>query len=96
MTSTSDYYQIVQRPILTEKTTDEQERLNTYRFEVAGGANKIEICEAIEALFEVKVESLRTQVRRGKPRRRGAHAFETPARKLAIVTLADGDKIELL
>ncbi|RMH02077.1 MAG: 50S ribosomal protein L23 [Planctomycetota bacterium] len=96
MTSRSQHYQILLRPVLTEKSTEEQHRLNDYRFEVAGGANKIEIRQAVEALFEVKVESVRTMIRPGKPRRRGLNAFHTPPRKIAVVRLAEGHKIDLL
>lgn len=96
MTHISDYYRIILRPVLTEKSTEEQERLNSYRFEVAGGANRIEVKEAVEKLFEVEVASVNTMVRPGKPRRRGMHYFETPAQKIAIVRLKDGHKIELL
>ncbi len=96
MTSLADYYQIILKPVLTEKSTAEQERLNVYRFEVAGGANRIEIRQAVEALFEVQVASVRTMVRPGKPRRRGAIAYHTPPRKLAVVELKEGHKIDLL
>jgi len=96
MTSTSDHYQIILSPVLTEKSTAESERLNCYRFEVASGANKIEIREAVEALFDVHVTGVRTMLRPGKPRRRGAHAFQTSARKLAVVSLKEGETIDLL
>ena len=74
----------------------DQDRLNLYRFEVAGGANRLEIRAAIEALFEVEVLKVNTMVRAGKPRRRGANTYETPSRKLALVTLKEGQKIDLL
>jgi large subunit ribosomal protein L23 len=96
MEASSNHYQILIRPVLTEKSTEETHRLNDYRFEVAGGANKIEIREAVEALFEVKVDSIRTMIRTGKPRRRGMNAFHTAPRKIAIVRLAEGHKIDLL
>ena len=96
MTQASEYYQIILHPVLTEKSTEEQERLNTYRFEVAGGANRIEIKHAVEKLFEVDVESVRTMIRPGKPRRRGFHQYHSPVRKIAVVKLKEGDKIELL
>jgi len=96
MSQLSDHYQVLLKPVLTEKSTDHLEELNEYRFEVSGGANKIEIKNAIEALFEVKVQRVNTLVRPGKLRRRGAAYFRTSARKIAIVQLKDGDKIELL
>lgn len=96
MSQITDHYQILVKPVLTEKSTGETEVHNTYRFEVAGGANKIEIKNAIESLFEVKVKRVNTMLRPGKTRRRGANWFRTPSRKIAIVLLQDGDKIELL
>ncbi len=96
MTSLQECYRIILKPVLTEKSTDEQARDNVYRFEVAPGANKIEIKAAIERLFEVKVRKVRTQIRPGKPRRRGLTAYHTPARKIAIVALEEGQKIELM
>lgn len=96
MSSLSDHYQILLKPVLTEKSTDHSETLNEYRFEVAGGANKIEIKNAVQALFEVKVTRVNTMLRPGKLRRRGASWFRTPSRKIAIVQLQDGDKIDLL
>ncbi|KAA3608230.1 MAG: 50S ribosomal protein L23 [Planctomycetota bacterium] len=96
MTQVSDYYRIILRPVLTEKSTEEQERLNVYRFEVAGSANRIEIRAAVEKLFEVEVASVKTMVRPGKPRRRGMNHFLTPAKKIAVVKLKEGHKIDLL
>ena len=96
MSLLSDHQQILIKPVLTEKSTTDQERLNVYRFEVAGGSNKIEIRNAVEALFEVKVIKVNTMVRPGKNRRRGASYFMTPSRKIASVQLAEGQKIDLL
>lgn len=96
MAADSTHYAILLRPVLTEKSTDEQHRLNDYRFEVAGGANKIQIRQAVQALFGVEVESVRTSIRTGKPRRRGIHAFHTSPRKIAIIRLKEGHKIDLL
>lgn len=96
MSTASDHYQILIKPVLTEKSTDNVENFNEYRFEVAGGANKIEVKNAVQAVFDVKVTSVNTMVRPGKLRRRGASWFRTPTRKIAIVRLQDGDKIDLL
>lgn len=96
MSQINDHFQVLIKPVLTEKSTDETERLNLYRFEVAGGANKIEIKRAVESVFEVKVRKVNTMVRPGKLRRRGANYFRTPSRKIALVQLQDGDKIDLL
>jgi large subunit ribosomal protein L23 len=96
MSQINDHYQVLIKPVLTEKSTDETERLNLYRFEVSGGANKIEIKQAIESVFEVKVKKVNTMVRPGKLRRRGASYYRTSSRKIALVQLQDGDKIDLL
>lgn len=90
-----DAYKIVLKPVLTEKGTWETEHRSLYRFEVAQAANKIEIAKAVESLFGVKVGKVRTLIRPGKERRRGAATSMTPARKIALVTVAEG-KIELL
>ncbi|HJM38965.1 MAG TPA: 50S ribosomal protein L23 [Planctomycetota bacterium] len=96
MAANSLHYQILLSPVLTEKSTDEQARLNSYRFEVAGGANRIEIREAVEAIFDVKVKKVNVMVRPGKPRRRGFNSFQGPARKIAVVQLQEGQNIDLL
>jgi large subunit ribosomal protein L23 len=62
-------YQVVIRPLITEKATHISERDNAYTFEVNPLATKTEIKSAIETLFDVKVSGVRTQNRRGKPRR---------------------------
>jgi large subunit ribosomal protein L23 len=92
----SEAYQMIVKPVLTEKSTSEQERLNSYRFEVATGANRLEVKQAVEMLFEVEVEKVNTMLRPGKMRRRGANYFSEPAKKIAVVTLKEGNKIDLL
>jgi len=90
-----DAYKIVLKPVLTEKGTWEHENRNLYRFEVQTTANKIQIAQAIESLFGVKVGRIRTMMRVGKTRRRGFTVSRTPSRKLALITLSEG-KIDLL
>ena len=92
----SEAYQLILKPILTEKSTSEQERLNSYRFEVASGANRIQIKTAVELLFEVEVDKVNTMLRPGKMRRRGANYFRQPSAKIALVRLKEGSKIDLL
>ncbi len=87
-------YDIILRPIVTEASTDAM-ALNKYTFEVARDANKIEIRNAVEEIFKVKVVKVNTLWRRGKQKRRGNDVGYTPDRKKAIVTLAAGDSIEL-
>ena len=86
---------IVRRALITEKGTQIRERENGYLFEVARDSNKIEIRHAIEAIFPVKVESVRTLRVHGKPKRMGRYAGHRPDWKKAIVTLKKGHTIEL-
>ncbi len=91
-----DLYDIVKRPLLTEKFVRQGEVSNAYAFEVDRRANKIQIRDAIERIFEVKVVDVRTQVVRGKPKRVGYHFGRRPSWKKAIVTLREGDEIDLI
>jgi large subunit ribosomal protein L23 len=86
---------IVKRALITEKGTQIRERENGYLFEVARDANKIEIRHAIESIFPVKVEAVRTLRVHGKPKRMGRYAGHRPDWKKAIVTLKKGQTIEL-
>ena len=88
-------YRVIQRPLFTEKSTRMQEQQNQYAFAVDAGANKHEIADAIEKLFQVKVRSVRTQGHMGKVRRMGRFAGRRADWKKAIVTLAEGDAIDL-
>jgi large subunit ribosomal protein L23 len=85
----------VRRALITEKGTALRELRNQYHFEVARDANKIEIKRAIEAIFSVKVGSVRTQQLRGKVRRQGRYVGRRRDWKKAIVTLLPDQKIEL-
>ena len=80
-------YQVVIRPLVTEKGFHKAERLNQYAFEVCAAADKEAIRDAIEHLFEVKVIRVNTQTRKGKPRRTKQRVGQTKAWKKAIVTL---------
>jgi large subunit ribosomal protein L23 len=91
-----DAYAIVKKPRITEKSTAVQEGTNAYTFEVARDANKIEIRHAIEKLFKVKVEKVRTQMVKGKPKRVKMNWGYTPDWKKAIVTLAEGQRIDVM
>ena len=88
--------QIIIRPIITEKGVDAATRHNTYQFEAAIGANKAEIRSAVERIFKVKVHSVRTAVRIGKPRRVRFKKGHTRIWKKAVVTLAPGHTIEFI
>lgn len=88
-------YQIVLRPLVTEKGTHLVEHHNTYSFEVHPQANKEQIKKAVEELFEVQVVSIRTQNRKGKERRHKMRIGKTSDWKKAIVTLSENDRITL-
>ncbi|MCL7452678.1 MAG: 50S ribosomal protein L23 [Anaerolineae bacterium] len=87
-------YQVLKRPVLTEKT-DFQRDDNKYVFEVDRKANKLQIKEAIEVIFDVRVESVNTMIMKPKRRRMGRKLIVTrPAWKRAVVTLAPGERIQ--
>jgi len=87
-------YQVLKRPILTEKS-DYQRDDRQYVFEVNRRANKIQIKEAVESLFDVQVESVNTMIMKPKRRRLGRKLIVTePAWKRAVVTLAPGERIQ--
>ncbi len=85
------YYEIIRRPIITEESVDQMEE-NKYTFEVSKDANKSEIKRAIEHIFDVKVEKVYTQNRRGKLKRQGATSGRRPNWKKAIVKLTPDSK----
>jgi large subunit ribosomal protein L23 len=85
---------VIQRPIITEKSTIERERANIVTFAVDRDANKIEIKRAVESLFDVKVVAVRTSHVRGKLKRRGRFEGRQPSWKKARVQLRQGDNIE--
>ena len=98
---------IIKRPLLTEKSTnlretggadfapeEGQDYSQKVVFEVDKGANKIEIRNAVQSLFNVSVVDVHTQVVRGKTKRVGRYIGKTPWRKKAIVTLKAGETIE--
>jgi large subunit ribosomal protein L23 len=96
VTTVDRSYHIIQAPILTEKGTDDTADRNAYHFRVPVDANKIEIRRAVERLFKVKVVRVNTLRVQGKVRRRGYSAGRTPDWKKAMVTLREGDTIEIL
>ena len=88
-------HQIIRRPAISEKGTLLTERQNKYVFEVAPEANKIEIKRAVEELFKVSVVKVNTLRMPGKKKRVRYQVGYTPEWKKAIVTLKQGDSIEL-
>jgi large subunit ribosomal protein L23 len=85
---------VVQGPVITEKGSLVQEAGNQVVFRVNPRASKIDIRRAIEALFKVKVEKVRTSRQLGKIRRVGRHLGRRPDWKKAYVTLAEGSRID--
>jgi len=88
--------QIVQLALITEKGTVQKEKYNQYLFQVHPKANKIEIKKAVESMFAVKVEDVRTQNYDGKKKRVGAFQGRRSRWKKAIVTLKEGQSIDLI
>ena len=96
MTKLDRLYHIIREPRITEKGTDDSADRNAYHFRVPLDANKVEIRQAVETLFKVKVVSVNTLRVAGKMRRRGYIAGQTPDWKKAMVKLREGDTIEVL
>jgi len=86
-------YQIIRRPVITEKGLGVKERESTLVFEVASKATKTEVKEAVQKIFNVKVHSVRTSNFQGKERRRGRFAGYRPDWKKAYVKLKSGEKM---
>ena len=90
---------LIERPIITEKSTELKESSNRYVFKVALSANKRQIKKAIEELFSVHVKRVTTTVYRGKPKtvmnKAGRFTGKAANWKKAYVTLAEGDSIEV-
>ena len=91
-----DPRQVLFRPLMTEKSMRQKEEHNTVTFEVARNANKVEIRQAVERVFNVKVADVRTMSMQGKWKRMGRFEGQRSDWKKAIVTLAPGHKIELV
>ena len=88
-------YQVLRRPLVTEKGNILRDENNEYLFEVAMDANKVRIRHAVEELFDVQVTGVRTSVVRGKNKRVGRHLGKRPNWKKAVVSLREGDSIEI-
>jgi large subunit ribosomal protein L23 len=91
-------YDVIRRPLITEKTAEMAERLNKYVFEVDKQANKIQVKDAVEEIFDLegKVIKVNTMLMPAKRGRRGRNSYiRSRAWKKAVVTLEDGVSIEL-
>ena len=85
--------EVIRRPLITEKTTTLREDGLTITFQVAIGATKIEVRQAVEHLFNTKVASVRTSIVHGKTKRQGRFVGQRPDWKKAYVRLRDGEKM---
>ena len=83
----NDIYNVLVRPLVTEKGTDQAEKLNSYAFEVNPKATKEQIRQAVEKIYSVRVVQVRTSNRRGKRRRIGYKMGTTSHWKKAVVVL---------
>jgi large subunit ribosomal protein L23 len=90
-----DQLHVIKAPLLTEKLDVLREEQTTYAFEVDRRANKHEVKAAIERMFKVHVEDVRTLVVRGKNKRVGTGVGQQPNWKKALVRLRDGEKLEI-
>lgn len=87
---------IIIRPIITEKTVMMQQNTNRVTFEVAKGSNKIEVRQAIEEIFNVKVESVNMVNVKPRAKRVGKYTGTTKAVRKAMVKLAEGSNIDII
>lgn len=87
-------YDIIKRPLITEKTTTQKDAFNQVTFEVDRGANRVEIKRTVEQIFNVKVARVQTMQMTGKRKRRGWVVGKRKDWKKAIVTLMPGERID--
>jgi len=95
MANPAQYYDLIRRPLVTEKSASMQERCNKFCFEVAPAANKREVKKAIETLFSVKVTKVNMVSVPHKSRRAFGRPGQTRPWKKAMVTLRQGDTIDI-
>ncbi|VAX23060.1 LSU ribosomal protein L23p (L23Ae) [hydrothermal vent metagenome] len=88
-------FDIIRRPVITEKATDAKEKLNKITFAIDARSNKIEVKTAVEEAFKVSVAKVNIINVTGKEKRIGRHVGKRPDWKKAIVTLKKGDNIEV-
>lgn len=87
-------YDIIKRPVNTEKTNIQQEKANQVTFEVDRRANRVEIARAVEQAFKTRVANVQTIQVKGKKKRVGRHLGKRRDWKKAVVTLMPGERIE--
>ncbi|MFH0786649.1 MAG: 50S ribosomal protein L23 [Pseudomonadota bacterium] len=91
-----DVFQVIKRPLLTEKSTRKKEEINEVAFEVDRRANRSEVKMAVQTLFKVKVQRVNLMQLEGKKKRVGKKVGRTADWKKALVRLAPGEAIENL
>ncbi len=89
-------YEIIKAPIITEKSAHQMMEENVYAFEVDYRANKIEVKNAIEEIFDVKVERVNIMNCKAKTKRVGRYVGKTSRVRKAMIKLAEGSKIEVI
>lgn len=87
-------YEIIKKPLNTEKTNIQKEELNQVSFEVDKKANRVEIKQAVEKIFKVKVDTVRTIQVKGKRKQRGRIAGKRRDWKKAVITMMPGERID--
>jgi large subunit ribosomal protein L23 len=90
-----DPINVIIKPLITEKSTHQQTTRNAYAFHVHADANKFQIKNAVEKLYNVKVTDVRTMTRKGKPRRSKQRMAHTSDWKRAVVVLDENSRIDL-
>lgn len=89
-------YEVIKKPLFTEKGTHLKESMNKLLIEVNRDANKLEIKKAFEEIFKVKVDKVSTMTVNGKWKRQGKSVGKRPDRKKALVTLKKGEKLDFI
>lgn len=87
-------HQVILGPVDTEKSNTQKDELNKLTFEVAKGANRVQVRKAVESLFDVRVSTVRTLTVKGKVKRRGRILGKRKDWKKAVVTLMPGHRVK--
>ncbi len=88
-------FEVLRRPLITEKSTILQDAQNKYAFEVDPRANKVQVKAAVEEAFSVKVTEVNMATIKGKRKRFGPRLVQRPSWKKAVVSLRPGDRIQI-
>ena len=88
-------YNVLLKPVLSEKSNEFRMSESKYTFVINKKASKLDVINAVDKAFSVKVVRVNTSIQPGKYKRRGASFYRTPAVKKAVVTLAKGQKLKI-